>query len=294
MLKLQFEDNPSKSLWLVGDRLTLGADAENWIVISGAGVQPFHAHLEVNNDDVELVCSGICYVNNVPVGDRQPLTPGDRLRLGAQVMVIVDPKQQVKTVDTDGALLTATPVETIPDNGWSLHSSHAQLKDQPLVVVDAAVLGRGSDCDLVVPYKLLSRKHARFLVDGDHLLVEDLNSGNGTFVNDQRVTKARLKPGDRISFARLSFTVQGPLVQEKDDLNKTKIRPRVTNAMLAALSKQSDSVASTSNYAEVSPSLLDIEPYDPEPLDDNPRRRIGLVVLLLVMAALVIGFVMRK
>jgi hypothetical protein len=49
------------------------------------------------------------------------------------------------------------------------------------------VIGRGSDCDLVLASDIVSRRHATIAVTPTHLRVLDLGSSNGTFVNGARI-----------------------------------------------------------------------------------------------------------
>ena len=60
------------------------------------------------------------------------------------------------------------------------------------------VIGRQPGLDLVLNDGLVSRQHARITVDGDRLLVEDLGSTNGTYLNGARIQRARAVEGDRI------------------------------------------------------------------------------------------------
>jgi pSer/pThr/pTyr-binding forkhead associated (FHA) protein len=65
--------------------------------------------------------------------------------------------------------------------------------DKPIVV------GRSSDLDMVLVEDMVSRRHARIAVNPDNTItIEDLGSTNGTFVNGEKVKKARLKEGDRV------------------------------------------------------------------------------------------------
>jgi hypothetical protein len=60
------------------------------------------------------------------------------------------------------------------------------------------VIGRGADADLRLMDTGVSRRHAEIEVDQDGVTIVDLGSTNGTSVNGQRVSRARLADGDRI------------------------------------------------------------------------------------------------
>ncbi len=68
----------------------------------------------------------------------------------------------------------------------------------PLPEKGEVVLGRASDVGMVLVEDMVSRKHARIVVDGQRLGIVDLGSTNGTFVNGEKVTKLELKIGDRV------------------------------------------------------------------------------------------------
>jgi serine phosphatase RsbU (regulator of sigma subunit)/pSer/pThr/pTyr-binding forkhead associated (FHA) protein len=61
------------------------------------------------------------------------------------------------------------------------------------------VLGRNPDCGIVIPVTSVSREHARILRVGERHYIEDLQSRNGTYVNNQEVTtRTPLKNNDKI------------------------------------------------------------------------------------------------
>lgn len=66
------------------------------------------------------------------------------------------------------------------------------LADSPEIIV-----GRSSDVDMVLIEDMVSRRHAR-LECMDDISIEDLGSTNGTFVNGERIKRAKLQEGDRV------------------------------------------------------------------------------------------------
>ncbi len=68
-------------------------------------------------------------------------------------------------------------------------------------------VGRGPRADFVLDATLLSRVHCQLSASADQLVVEDLKSTNGTYVNDERVECVALKVGDRLRLGRVEFVV---------------------------------------------------------------------------------------
>ncbi len=68
-------------------------------------------------------------------------------------------------------------------------------------------IGRGSECNIVLPERQVSREHVRISYDGQLYTLHDLGSKNGTFLNGQRLSgSAVLRDGDQIQVA-LSVTM---------------------------------------------------------------------------------------
>ena len=68
----------------------------------------------------------------------------------------------------------------------------------PLKSDKQVVIGRSSELDMVLVEDMVSRKHAKITTSGDQIIIQDLGSTNGTFVNGEKIKKVRLKEGDRI------------------------------------------------------------------------------------------------
>jgi len=69
-------------------------------------------------------------------------------------------------------------------------------------------VGRAPRADFVVDAPLVSRLHCRLTLRPDGLLVEDLESTNGTFVNGARVAVGTLANGDTLRVGRMEFCVR--------------------------------------------------------------------------------------
>ena len=71
-------------------------------------------------------------------------------------------------------------------------------------------LGRLPECDIQIDSNMVSRKHARVYPQDGRFYIEDLNSGNGSFVNGQKITAPTLlKTDDRIKFGPILFRFEG-------------------------------------------------------------------------------------
>ena len=68
----------------------------------------------------------------------------------------------------------------------------------PLRMDREIIVGRSSELDMVLVEDMVSRKHAKITTTGDQIVIQDLGSTNGTFVNGEKIKKVRLKEGDRI------------------------------------------------------------------------------------------------
>lgn len=78
---------------------------------------------------------------------------------------------------------------------------------QPLRIAEfPCVIGRSHDCGLRLNLNRISRQHLRLRREGDQILVEDLDSTNGTFINNERLNAPTpLKPGDILHVADYAF-----------------------------------------------------------------------------------------
>jgi pSer/pThr/pTyr-binding forkhead associated (FHA) protein len=69
-------------------------------------------------------------------------------------------------------------------------------------------IGRETDNMLIIPDPSVSRHHARIAYENGALVVYDLNSTNGVYVNEQRVSRQTLRAGDIVRFGGARFRVE--------------------------------------------------------------------------------------
>jgi DNA-binding winged helix-turn-helix (wHTH) protein len=75
------------------------------------------------------------------------------------------------------------------------------------------VIGREHPSGVVIPHPSVSREHARIEVEGDHAVLEDLGSKNGTWRGETRITgRMVLADGDELRIGVVRLTYRGPAV----------------------------------------------------------------------------------
>ena len=100
---------------------------------------------------------------------------------------------------------------------WTLQSVEPADADLTFRLLPGTLktMGRAPRADFVVDAALVSRVHCRFtLRDTNELELEDLGSTNGTFVNGEKVTRATLSDGDKLTIGRVQFVVNAEVDAE--------------------------------------------------------------------------------
>jgi len=92
---------------------------------------------------------------------------------------------------------------------WILEVESGPLAGQRYGLEGSIVIGRSADCDLTIPVPRISRQHARFVVEGNKLLIEDLKSSNGTTVNGSRINSiVSLNHQDKVQLLEVTFKIK--------------------------------------------------------------------------------------
>ena len=200
MLQLRYKSIDKRPLWLVNPKYTLGSDTGCVVYIEDNRLESQHLELNISGDEAvatNLTGDNLVKINGQAVSEPTKLKHGDSLEVGSISFELIDPKQ----------LKSAQPkphVSTAP-TAWSLRALNTALAEKQFVIDATMVVGRSNECDITLGVAHLSRKHAQLSLVRGELVVEDLQSSNGTFVNGNKVDRATLKPGDELSFDTLRF-----------------------------------------------------------------------------------------
>ena len=91
---------------------------------------------------------------------------------------------------------------------WILRTITEGTQEQTFRILPGGIktIGRATGADFIIDGALISRVHCQLTASrGGDLEVRDLESTNGTFVNDQRVDTAQLSSGDRLRVGRVEL-----------------------------------------------------------------------------------------
>ena len=105
--------------------------------------------------------------------------------------------------------------DTLPPSLWSLRCSSGQHYAVNPNGEHQATAGRDLAVEIPVLDAGISRHHACFRIEDDCLILEDLNSQNGTFVNGRQIRRETVRAGDIITLGRVSLL----LTLERADSN---------------------------------------------------------------------------
>lgn len=276
MLKLRFKENKYNAVWLVEPKITIGKSATNALVIDDP--YAIDVHLEILVDNENLTLKNLAPAKPVKVNDEEvtaacSLRPDDTITIGAVELIVIDPKREPKALVEETT--SATQLRAPKSTGWSLKANHTALANRVFPLKELTVIGRASECDISLAAAHLSRRHAQIQVVEGGLLVKDLGSANGTFINGQRVSEGRAKKGDEIRFDTLIFGVMGP---SSEDISKTTVRsaPLVSAEAIKPAAKPSIKPANSQSSSSRKPAANQSE------TPEKSGSKKGLYALLVV------------
>ena len=217
--------------------VTIGRAATSDIVLRDSKVSRCHARVQCSRQGCEVEDLGSAngiLLNGVSVA-RAALSPGDVLVVGDCSFRFEtdgeEPDPEMTRVeseqDVEATMLQAPLSVHLEETSLPRVAVHTSAKTwEASMGGDSLTIGRDPQSDIVLDSPRVSRHHAVLERKGDSFSVRDLQSGNGTWVGGQRVSRVAVSDGDTIQIgpAQLIFK-QG---FSPDDLTIVERRPGAT------------------------------------------------------------------
>ncbi|HMM66944.1 MAG TPA: FHA domain-containing protein [Dokdonella sp.] len=219
-MKLIFPNGEHAAV-VLGEGITqIGSGSDCQIVLVAPGVAVNHCEIELgkNNAVVRVRDQSVATVlNGRQIAQESPLKPGDLLlfgRIGCRVVAldrapVAEPSAARATTDDDGRTRVRMALPKFMLRGVS-----GTTFGRNFALVGTMTIGRQSDCGIPIQAEEISRHHARLQVTAEGVMVEDLGSANGTWINDKRVHTGMLTPGDELRLDTVRFLLLAPGSQQ--------------------------------------------------------------------------------
>ena len=93
---------------------------------------------------------------------------------------------------------------------------------------EKTTVGRVEDNTFQIPDSSVSSHHCEVLLKGSDVVIRDLNSTNGTFINGQQITEAVLKPSQILRLGQVEVRLEGDqtAATQKKTLDHTQVVPQ--------------------------------------------------------------------
>jgi pSer/pThr/pTyr-binding forkhead associated (FHA) protein len=124
--------------------------------------------------------------------------PDGRPQISAELADLPKDKQASTAAELTAGFTTKVPIRPAFAGAGCTFSSHPDGRVYPLRR-SPTTLGRSSDNDIILDDRRVSRHHAHLVAEGELLVLRDLQSANGTWVNGRRITEQQLQTGDLVS-----------------------------------------------------------------------------------------------
>lgn len=228
MFKIQEKGKPETAIWLIKENTVISNDGKGDLYFDATAADTARIKIQVDDERiylVDLTFNQPILLNDqpIPAGSKRSLNHGDQIQVGRSLFEIINPKKVVASLDAGNK-----EKDPAIASQWRLKAVGNWLDGQLFVLKNRTVIGRDKTCDITIPGSHLSRRHAEFIAINGGLLMRDLQSANGSYVNGQRCEETRLKDGDVIKLDILSFKVLAP---EEKHLSADKRRTVIADAI---------------------------------------------------------------
>lgn len=234
-MKLLFPGGEHPQVLLNPGLNRVGSDPEGSVVLARPGVHPRHFDLFVTATGVNLQLpegAGAVQVGGKPVDSMMALRNGDIIGFAGIncKFVVVEVARSVAPAAGAGAAPEmdgdsgATRVRAALPK-FLLRGVSGQIFGKMFPITGPTTIGRSAECDIAVPVEEISRRHALVKPVADGLMIEDLGSSNGTYINNKRIQTGHLGPGDELRLDAVRFLLVAPGMEMQSQAPKPAAAP---------------------------------------------------------------------
>jgi pSer/pThr/pTyr-binding forkhead associated (FHA) protein len=231
-MKLIFPNGEHATATLEEGVARVGTASDCTIVLAAPGVAAHHAEIETRAGQTvvrPLDASAPTGLNGRQITVETPLKPGDLVLFGRIGCRVSSDRPAAATAPPPSARKSADEAartrvrNTLPK--YMLRGVSGATFGKTFALTGTMVIGRQADSDIPVPAEEISRHHARLQVTTDGVLVEDMSSANGTFINDKRVQNGLLKPGEELRLDTVRFMLVAPGMDARQQATAARAEP---------------------------------------------------------------------
>jgi len=217
----------------------LGSAEDAHITLNNARISKHHLQIIYNKEGElhvqDLGSTNGTFLNGIKIEKSKLLKHKDKLQLAGlnDVLIVIEKPTSNAITDTQNAIID-------------------KFKDKNRIVI-----GRNSDCDVVLNYGTVSKWHAAITKkSANRYTIEDGGSTNGTFVNGRRIKKlTEITSTDKIFIGRHQLSLEGKIKDLNEELAITAVGIEKTYPNgVKALKKMDLSIPSKSLIAIMGPS----------------------------------------
>lgn len=209
---------------LESSRFTIGRSHENDLILTGDSISREHAVIENTNGSFILHDKSThgTHINEEPVLQAVTLKDHDKITILDWQIEFCDthsdtkqpPHQTQLTTLPQATTTDATKIIRFGDDGKTF-----KILNPMIILTDVAgnktyvalrkkhiILGSGEDCDTIVKDETVSKNHVSIKITDKGFLVTDLDSTNGTLVNNARIKDMFIRDQQNIQIGRTTVT----------------------------------------------------------------------------------------
>jgi pSer/pThr/pTyr-binding forkhead associated (FHA) protein len=202
------------------EQLTIGRASTSDVILYDPGVSRQHARLHRVTDGFEiedLESTNGTWLQGQSI-KRAPFPIGQTVRV-ANSTLRLQPTPEIVSTETNPqdvndltTFLASSAMEMeLPDLSQPRLVVHTRWRTWEVVLAEATTIGRQNTCQVFLQDSSVSRQHARITRENDSFVLTDLNSHNGTWLNEQRIERHTLRAGDSFRIGETTFVFNAPL-----------------------------------------------------------------------------------